>query len=452
MAAELVVFIKGARAGTARALAPERGRRPVLFRYDDAYAAGLDRTPLSVSVPVDAGDFEIGGWLDGLLPDDPEVRSDWAAREDADGSDAVSLLSTPIGLDCAGAVQFCVPGNESAVTTRRSGVDWRTEAEIAGWIRDAKAGGRWNHLGEHGWYSLGGYQTKIALHHDGDRWGVPFGRLPTTHILKPGIDPTPSRRYDDSDLIEHITMAAAAEIGLDVAATRMERFEAERVLVVERYDRFSGAAGLHRTHQEDLCQALGRPPAEKYQSLGGPAPAEIADLIRHETVAVSADLDRFLDALIFNWAVAATDAHAKNYSFLLEGDTVALAPLYDIMSHLPYRQDQPVAKIKTAMRIGRDYRLSSADHASAWERTAQQLDVDPARAVNRAETIVRRGGDAIDAAIDALDPADRASPKVALLSREMHQRCDDVLSRLHKPRRQAPEGPPKPESMPPSGG
>lgn len=446
MAAELVVFIKGARAGTARALAPERGRLPVLFRYDDAYAAGLDRTPLSVSVPVDAGDSEIGDWLDGLLPDDPGVREDWADREDADGSDAVSLLSTPIGLDCAGAVQFCAPGNESAVTTRRSGVDWRTETEIADWIRDAKAGGRWNHLGEHGWYSLGGYQTKIALYHDGDRWGVPFGQLPTTHILKPGIAPTPRRRYDDSDLIEHVTMAAAAEIGLNAATTRIERFEAERVLVVERYDRFSDEAGLRRLHQEDLCQALKRSPTEKYQSLGGPTPAEIADLIRHESVAVSADLDRFLDALIFNWAVAATDAHAKNYSLILEGDTVALAPLYDIMSHLPYRHDQPVSKIKTAMKTGRDYRLSAADHANAWERTARQLDLDPAQAVARAETVLGRCPEAIDAAIDALDPDDRASPKVALLSREVHQRRADVLDTLwrsqwREPARRVPSMP-----------
>ena len=58
-----------------------------------------------------------------------------------------------------------------------------------------------------------------------------------------------------------------------MAVTRIERFEAERVLVVERYDRLAAETGLSRMHQEDLCQALGRPPAEKYQSLGGPTPA-----------------------------------------------------------------------------------------------------------------------------------------------------------------------------------
>ena len=178
MATELVVFVNGVRAGAARALTPERGRHPVLFRYDEAYIARLDRTPLSVSIPVVRGDAEIAGWLDGLLPDDAEVRNDWAEREDAGGSDAMSLLSTSVGLDCAGAVQFCVPGDEAVVTTRDSGVGWRTEAEIADWTRKAKAGGRWDHIGEHGWYSLGGYQTKIALYHDGDQPALGPARAP----------------------------------------------------------------------------------------------------------------------------------------------------------------------------------------------------------------------------------------------------------------------------------
>ncbi len=45
---------------------------------------------------------------------------------------------------------------------------------------------------------------------------------------------------------------------------------------------------------------------------------------------------RFADALIWNWLIAGTDAHAKNYSLLLAGDQVRLAPLYDIASALPY--------------------------------------------------------------------------------------------------------------------
>lgn len=140
MASELLVFIGGTYAGTARAQPPERGRLPVAFRYDDSYIARQTRTPLSVGVPVIAADFEVGDWLDGLLPDDNRVRDDWASRENADGPDAMSLLATRIGLDCAGAVQFCAPGSESTITARGSGVAWLTETEIADWRSDATTG------------------------------------------------------------------------------------------------------------------------------------------------------------------------------------------------------------------------------------------------------------------------------------------------------------------------
>lgn len=456
MASELLVFIGGTYAGAARAQPPERGRLPVAFRYDDAYIARHRRTPLSVGVPVVAADFEIGDWLDGLLPDDNSVRDDWAGREDADGSDAVSLLATRIGLDCAGAVQFCEPGRESTVTARDSGVEWLTETEIADWIREAKAGRRWSHIGSHGRYSLGGYQTKIALHSDGERWGSPYGQLPTTHILKPGVDPSPSLRYDDSDLMEHLSMTAAGHIGLDAAATHMQRFGSERVLVVERYDRVHDDAGLRRIHQEDLCQALGKAPAEKYQSLGGPTPADITELIRDEVVTRARTVRRFVDALIFNWAIAATDAHAKNYSLLLQDDVVSLAPLYDIMSYLPYRAGTQVGSIKTAMKVGRDYRLSSADRAGAWERAAGRLGVDAGETADRAEDILRRCPDAIDAAIDGLSDADRASPRVAVLSREIHDRRNKTLGAFRSPypsastSQQAPSGTrPGPSRRPP---
>ena len=273
----------------------------------------------------------------------------------------------------------------------------------------------------------------MALYHDSGQWGSPFGRLPTTHILKPGIAPTPGRRFDDSDLVEHLSMAAAANIGLDVAATRMGHFGSERVLVVERYDREPDGAELRRVHQEDLCQALNRPTSEKYQSLGGPTPAEIADLIRHEAVARSDDLYRFVDGLIFNWAIAATDGHAKNYSLLLEEDGVSLAPLYDIMSYLPYRQGRPVDGIKTAMRVGKTYRLSAAGRASAWERMATQLQLDPQVVADRAEDMLQRCPDAVDAAIDTLEPSDRTSPIAAVLSQEIRDRRDAALGVFRNP-------------------
>jgi serine/threonine-protein kinase HipA len=60
---------------------------------------------------------------------------------------------------------------------------------------------------------------------------------------------------------------------------------------------------------------------------------------------------------IFNWLIAGTDAHAKNYALLLGGGgAVRLAPLYDLASILPY-QTVDVQKAKLAMKIGGEYRL-----------------------------------------------------------------------------------------------
>jgi serine/threonine protein kinase HipA of HipAB toxin-antitoxin module len=47
-------------------------------------------------------------------------------------------------------------------------------------------------------------------------------------------------------------------------------------------------------------------------------------------------VNRFVNALAYNWIIGSTDAHAKNYSVLLSGLQVRLASLYDVASTLPY--------------------------------------------------------------------------------------------------------------------
>ena len=65
---------------------------------------------------------------------------------------------------------------------------------------------------------------------------------------------------------------------------------------------------------------------------GGPSPRDAVRLLRAHASDPDSDTRRFLDALIYNWAIAAPDAHAKNYSVALAGDRVALAPMYDVIS------------------------------------------------------------------------------------------------------------------------
>jgi serine/threonine-protein kinase HipA len=134
--------------------------------------------------------------------------------------------------------------------------------------------------------------------------------------------------------------------------SQVREFETERAFVVERYDRVRRDDQWTRIHQEDVCQALGLPPERKYEQDGGPSAIDIAALIR-ESVSrdyVQADLLRFTDALIYNWLIVGTDAHAKNYSLLLAPGQVRLAPMYDLNSYLPYVSARK--KPTLAMRIG----------------------------------------------------------------------------------------------------
>jgi len=78
-------------------------------------------------------------------------------------------------------------------------------------------------------------------------------------------------------------------------------------------------------------------PHRKYQEDGSPFIAQIIGLLR-QIQAPESDVDRFLQANIFNWLIGRTDAHAKNYSLLIgAGDQVRLAPLYDLSSQIPIR-------------------------------------------------------------------------------------------------------------------
>jgi serine/threonine-protein kinase HipA len=66
---------------------------------------------------------------------------------------------------------------------------------------------------------------------------------------------------------------------------------------------------------------------------GGPDVATCARLIRDFCSVPAIDLADFIESLLFNFLVGNHDAHAKNYSLLLEGPrAIRLAPLYDLLS------------------------------------------------------------------------------------------------------------------------
>ncbi len=207
-------------------------------------------------------------------------------------------------------------------------VEWLDEADIAQRLQTLRADhAAWRLPRDTGQFSLAGAQPKTALLFQNDRWGIPSGRIPTTHILKP-----PTGHFDGHAENEHICLMLARGLGLPAAESNVMQFGEEIAIVLERYDRQPAGDEIIRIHQEDVCQALGVMPTKKYQNEGGLSSANIVELLRTYSTDREADVDTFVAALGFNWLIAGTDAHAKNFSVLLAGGHVRLAPLYDVAS------------------------------------------------------------------------------------------------------------------------
>lgn len=413
MTDSLTVVLDDAIAGTLTRLSGGRLR----FDYDQGYRERATPTPLSVSMPTQVRshpDNVVTPWLWGLLPDNEAVLSRWAREFHASASSPFSMLGTPIGHDCAGAVRFAAPDDPSEVLARPGEITWLTDDEVAHRLgdlrRDATA---WLGREFAGQFSLAGAQAKTALLHEDGRWGVPSGSLATSHILKPAV-----AGLDDHHLNEHLSLDAARRVGLVVARTRVAQFGEESVIVVDRYDRRVVEGRLVRIHQEDVCQALGVQPSRKYQNEGGPSPKDVAQLLRAVMPPRVADeaIWRFLDALAWNWLIAGTDAHAKNYSLLLSAGQVRLAPLYDVASGLPY--DIHEKKLRFAMKIGGDYRVFP--YHTTWARAAKDLGLDPDRVLERVGDLATRAPDAV---------ADAASaPEVKSLERSLPARLVELVA------------------------
>jgi serine/threonine-protein kinase HipA len=409
----LVVILDRAVAGTIIRLPGGRLR----FDYDDAYRRRLTSTPLSTSMPNQVGshaDQVITAWLWNLLPDNEAVLARWARQFHVSARSPFSLLATPIGEDCAGAVQFAGPDDTDRVLGRPGDIQWLTEDDVARRLRELRDDATaWLGRSFTGQFSLAGAQAKTALLFRDGRWGVPSGATPTTHILKPAIE-----GFDDHDLNEHLCLDAARRVGLVVARSRIARFGDETAVVVDRYDRQITNTEVVRVHQEDLCQALGVPPTRKYQNDGGPAPSDIVGLFRRVMPARVAEeaVRWFVDALIWNWLIVGSDAHVKNYSLLLAQDQVRLAPLYDVASALPYGTDE--RNLRFAMKIGGDYRVAS--YGNPWDKAATELGMDRDALIARVRELAAAVADAFaDAA---------ASVDVATLGRTLPARLVDRVA------------------------
>lgn len=423
----LIVLMNGVQAG---ALDYERGR--LTLTYDDAWRDRRGAAPVSLSMPLAAQSHSgnaVGAFLWGLLPDNELIIQDWSRRFHVSARQPFGLIGA-VGEDCAGAVQFVIPDRlEAVMSGERDSVQWLTDAEVAERLAGLKQNkGAWRRAGDEGQFSLAGAQPKIALIRQGGQWGIPAGRIPTTHILKP-----PSADIEAQAENEHFCLSVLRQFDLPVAASRVQVFESEVAIVVERYDRFEGSNGVGRIHQEDFCQALGVHPDKKYQNQGGPGLKEIIGLLREVSTNASDDIATLVSASIFNWIIGGSDAHAKNFSLLLGGGGDArLAPIYDVASILPYQPQVQFEDVRLAMKVGGEYRLRDI-RSKHWRRFAEEnrLDFDQVR--ERITDMAARLPDLASAVRDQIAADGAPHPLNDKLVSVFAERARSVLEDLAKP-------------------
>lgn len=367
--------------------------------YERSWQERDDSFPISLSMPLaqrEHGDAVVRPFLEGLLPDSADILERWARQCHVSARNPFALLSH-MGEDCAGAVQFVRPDRyEEVMNAGRGDVEWLTEEDIAERLRDlVEQHGTGRLPGDRGHFSLAGAQPKMPLLFDGARWGIPSGRMPTTHILKPPAQ----RDLEGFDINEHLCLRLAGELGLATAESWVQAFAGQEALVVARYDRERLAEGqLVRRHQEDACQSLAVPPQRRYQNEGGPGPEDIVRLLLRESNDPETDVGAFIDALALNWVIGGTDAHAKNYSLLLSAGSVRLAPLYDLISILPYPHRAHYREARLAMSIDREYRLWRVRRRH-WEGLAVRCELDPEPLVDRVAELVATVPAALERAV-----------------------------------------------------
>jgi serine/threonine-protein kinase HipA len=391
---ELLIMIEGTLIGRVRA--DKAGH--LSLDYEASWRESPQGHSLSVSMPLAQITYlqkPVLSYLWNLLPENPHVLQRWGQQYRVSAANPFKLLAN-VGADVPGAAQFIPPERLQEIRSERQpAIDWMTIDELTQRLQQLRTDiAAVRRPGDIGKMSLPGAQAKTAYYWDKqvNRWGVPGGRTPTTHIIKPCVP-----GFDGLVENEHLCQDIAARLGMPAANSYVLALD-QTYIVVERYDRLPAAGGssfVQRIHQEDVCQALGLMPGKKYQEDGGPGITQIVALIRRVSSDPDVDVDRFLQANMFNWLIGGTDAHAKNYSLLVgAGDEIRLAPLYDLSSQLPYSE---LIEQRVAMKIGDYYDIQRVGIAD-WRKLARDCTIDEERVLTMLTGMAKALPDEISAA------------------------------------------------------
>ena len=333
------------------------------LRYDQAWVDSPQGRALSLSLPFTPGNQKHRGdkvsfYFENLLPDSTQIRERLAQKFSTRSISSFDLL-VKLGRDCVGAIQLLPPDESPNVKT--ISYEPLSTGEVIAILRGSSATNVLGFENDDGdlRLSLAGAQEKTALLWHNEQWCRPIGATPTTHIFKLPLGLVGNMKVNMHDSVENEWLCSkiVAAFGLPVAHCDIAKFDEQKVLIVERFDRriATGNSWIIRLPQEDMCQASGLSPLKKYQSDGG---LGITDCMRILDGSTNSHRDKhlFFKAQIVFYLLMATDGHSKNFSICHQSrNRYELTPLYDVLSAHPIvgsKQGQvPIQKAKMAMAI-----------------------------------------------------------------------------------------------------
>lgn len=180
--------------------------------------------------------------------------------------------------------------------------------------------------------SLAGVQEKISA--SMITFPLTIAKKNKAYILK--LNPV-----DKNNLIQNelICLQLAKKCGFAVAKGKIVLDKDDNCgLLIERFDRIE----LKKLHQEDACQFLNRYPSDKYRITIN----QIADRLMEITNAPQLEILNLLKQYAFSYLICNGDLHAKNISLhTIEGGTITLTPLYDLICTAIYSDFKMALKI-----------------------------------------------------------------------------------------------------------
>ena len=375
------------------------------FTYDPGWVGLKGAFPISITMPLGSERIASGTflpWAANLLPETVQLRTLGQLLGMARG-DVIGLLSA-IGGDTAGALSIGQPG-------RTASLHWRPidqPKDLERLIEELPS--KPFLVGDEGVsMSLAGVQTKLAV--AVDQTGcvcIPMNGSPSTHILKPDAP-----RLWGSVQNEAFCLTLARRMKIPTPSVTTGQAGKRTYLLVKRFDRTEVSGRWRRLHQEDYCQALGKPPSAKYEAnqtgIRGPALEDMFELTRRHMPSI--DIVHLLDMVVVNVLACNTDAHAKNYAIIIRGNGASIAPMYDLMCGEVWEN---VTKNLAQKIAGK----SRGDHLNGrdWHQFARECGLNPRQVLDRVGTLAK----------SALAEAEAAASEVAAMPAGAHEVLDQT--------------------------